>query len=199
MKGIDYIMTTKRDFYWDIRGIVNSTIEDLTEFDKQEKAIQDKIKSNRYTAKAVQTELQPELATIRRNRETRREDGVAAVRARASEYIAELRKADQLNPDNLTDDIKLLQSGVALSADDLATLFDRNAGNSTMQKLITDFAKQHNRDIQRYYRPANADLIKGVENIPEVMRIVLKWHNKPDIFNNHVGEGSDLDKFLRDE
>ena len=58
-------MTSRRNFYWDIRGIVNSTIEDLTEFDKQEKVIQDKIKSNRYTAKAVQTELQPELATIR--------------------------------------------------------------------------------------------------------------------------------------
>ena len=192
-------MASKRDFYWDIRGIVTSVIKDLTEFDKQEKAIEDKIKSNRYSSEAVQKELIPEVKRIKRIKEDRREEGVSAVRTRAEEYIAELRKADELNPDKLTDDIKLLQSGIALSADDLATLFDRNAGNSTMQKLITDFAKQHNRDIQRYYRPANADLIKGVENIPEVMRIVLKWHNKPDIFNNHVGEGSDLDKFLRDE
>ena len=192
-------MTTKRNFYWDIRGIVKSVIEELTELDKQEKAIEDKIKSNRYSPAIVQNELRPELTNIKRKREAMREDGVSAVRARANEYIAELRKADELNPDKLTDDIKLLQSGVALSADDLATLFDRNAGNSTMQKLITDFAKQHDRDIQRYYRPANADMIRGVENIPEVMRIVLKWHNKPDIFNNHVGEGSDLDKFLCDE
>ena len=192
-------MTTKRNFYCDIRGIVKSVIEELTELDKQEKAIEDKIKSNRYSPAIVQNELRPELTNIKRKREAMREDGVSAVRARANEYIAELRKADELNPDKLTDDIKLLQSGVALSADDLATLFDRNAGNSTMQKLITDFAKQHDRDIQRYYRPANADMIRGVENIPEVMRIVLKWHNKPDIFNNHVGEGSDLDKFLCDE
>ena len=192
-------MTTKRDFYWDIRGTVKSVIDELTELDKQEKAIEDKIKSNRYSPKIVQDELKPELTSIKRKREAMRENGVSAVRTRANEYIAELRKADQLNPDNLTDDIKLLQSGIALSVDDLEMLFDRNAGNSTMQKLITDFAKQHDRDIQRYYRPANADLIKGVENIPEVMRIVLKWHNKPDIFNNHVGEGSDLDKFLRDE
>ena len=199
MKGIDYIMTSRRNFYWDIRGIVNSTIEDLTEFDKQEKAIQDKIKSNRYTAKAVQSELQPELATIRRNRETRREDGVAAVRARASEYIAELRKADQLNPDNLTDDIKLLQSGVALSADDLATLFDRNAGNSTMQKLITDFAKQHGRDIQRYYRPTNADLIASVNTVPEVIKTVLKWHNNPSAYEKLIGEGSQFDQYFSNE
>ena len=192
-------MTSRRNFYWDIRGIVNSTIEDLTEFDKQEKAIQDKIKSNRYTAKAVQTELQPELATIRRNRETRREDGVAAVRARASEYIAELRKADQLNPDNLTDDIKLLQSGVALSADDLATLFDRNAGNSTMQKLITDFAKQHGRDIQRYYRPTNADLIASVNTVPEVIKTVLKWHNNPSAYEKLIGEGSQFDQYFSNE
>ena len=40
-------MTTKRDFYWDIRGIVKSVIDELTELDKQEKAIEDKIKSNR--------------------------------------------------------------------------------------------------------------------------------------------------------
>lgn len=192
-------MTTKRDFYWDIRGIVKSVIDELTELDKQEKAIEDKIKSNRYSPKIVQDELKPELTSIRRKREAMREDGVSAVRTRTNEYIAELRKADQLNPDNLTDDIKLLQSGIALSVDDLEMLFDRNAGNSTMQKLITDFAKQHDRDIQRYYRPANADIISGVKSIPEVMRIVLKWHNKPDIFNNHVGEGSDLDKFLCDE
>lgn len=192
-------MTTKRDFYWDIRGIVKSVIDELTELDKQEKDIEDKIKSNRYSPKIVQDELKPELTSIRRKREAMREDGVSAVRTRANEYIAELRKADQLNPDNLTDDIKLLQSGIALSVDDLEMLFDRNAGNSTMQKLITDFAKQHDRDIQRYYRPANADIISGVKSIPEVMRIVLKWHNKPDIFNNHVGEGSDLDKFLCDE
>ena len=192
-------MTSKRDFYWDIRSIVNSAVEDLTELEKREKAIEDKIKSKRYTPDIVSNELMPELNSIKREIISRKESGNKAVRARSDEYISELRKADELNADNLTDDIKLLQSGVALSADDLATLFDRNAGNSTMQKLITDFAKQHNRDIQRYYRPANADLIKGVENIPEVMRIVLKWHNKPDIFNNHVGEGSDLDKFLRDE
>ena len=190
---------SKRTFYWDIREIVSTTIKELTEFDKQEKEIEDKIKSNKYSQNTVQNELRPELTNIRRNREAKRESGVSAVRSKVNEYIEELRKADQLNPDNLTDDIKLLQSGVALSADDLTMLFDRNAGNSTMQKLITDFAKQHNRDIQRHYIPANVDLIKSVECIPEVSRIVIKWHNKPDIFNNHIGEGSDLDNFLRDE
>ena len=82
---------------------------------------------------------------------------------------------------------------------DLTVLFDRNAGNSTMQKLITDYAKQNNRDIQRHYRPTNADVIESVKNIPEVIRVVIKWHNKPDIFNQFVGEGSKLDSFLRDE
>lgn len=192
-------MTEKRNFYWDIRSIVNSTIEDLTEFDKQEKNIEDKIRSNRYTAKAVQNELRPELSNIKKNRETRREDGVSAVRTRTDEYIAKLQKADELNPDNLTDDIKLLQSGVALSAEDLTVLFDRNAGNSTMQKLIADFAKQHNRDIQRYYRPTHADLIKSIDSIPEIIRVVVKWHNKPDIYNRFLGEGSSLDLLLKDE
>lgn len=192
-------MTTKRNFYWDIRGIVNSVIEDLNEFDKQEKAIENKIKSKRYSPKVAETELKPKLTNIRKNRETRREDGVSAVRTRTEEYIAELRKADQLNPDNLTDDIKLLQSGVALSADDLAMLFDRNTGNSTMQKLISDFAKQHNRDIQRYYRPTNAELIQSVEKVPYTMQVVLKWHNKPDVYEELIGEESQFGEYFCNE
>lgn len=192
-------MVKKRDFYWDIRKLVTSTIEDLNEFEKQAQAIDGKIHSKRYTPEIVQRELVPQLQDVKRKMEMRREVGRSAVRSRANEFIAELRAADQLNPDNLTDDIKLLQSGVALSADDLAVLFDRNAGNSTMQKLICDFAKQHDRDIERHYRPANADLIQGVGNIPQVLDVVMKWHNKPDIFNQFVGDGSNLDTLLRDE
>ena len=35
-KGFDY-MVKKRDFYWDIRNLVTSTIEDLNEFEKNNK------------------------------------------------------------------------------------------------------------------------------------------------------------------
>lgn len=191
-------MISKRNFYLNIRDIVNSAIEDLTDFDEKEKEIENRIKSKRYTAQIIKKELEPKLSDIRKNRETRREDAISEVRTKTNEYIAELRKADQLNPSNITDDIKLLQTGIALSADDLAMLFDRNAGNSTMQKLITDYAKQHGRDIQRYYRPAHADLIANIESIPEIMKVVIKWHNKPDVYNQFVGEGSTLDSFLRD-
>ena len=192
-------MTSKRDFYWDIRSIVNSAVEDLTELEKREKAIEDKIKSKRYTPDIVSNELMPELNSIKREIISRKESGNKAVRARSDEYISELRKSDELNPDNLTDDIKLLQSGGALSADDLATLFDRNAGNSTMQKLITDFAKQHGRDIQRYYRPTNADLIASVNTVPEVIKTVLKWHNNPSAYEKLIGEGSQFDQYFSNE
>lgn len=192
-------MVKKRDFYWDIRNLVTSTIEDLNEFEKQAKAIDAKIKSGKYSNETVQKDLMPQMQDIKRKMEMRREVGCSAVRTRADEYIAELRAADQLNPDNLTDDIKLLQAGVALSADDLETLFDRNAGNSTMQKLIVDYAKQHDRDIGRSYRPLHADLMRSVDSIPEAMGVAIKWHNKPHVFDHLVGDGSDLDNFLRDE
>ena len=189
-------MTTKRDFYWNIRSIANSTIEDMNELERQAKIIDDKIKSKRYTPDIVSKELVPELQNIKREINKRKEEGCKAIRTCSDEYIIELRKADQLNPDNLTDDIKLLQSGVALSADDLTMLFDRNAGNSTMQKLITDFAKQHDRDIQRYYRPANADLIMSVNTIPEAMQTVLNWYNKPSIYEQLIGEGSKFEQYF---
>ena len=138
------------------------------------------------------------MEKIRRQKEERREQGFSIICTKTAEYVKELHKANQINPDDLTDDIKLLQAGVALSADDLTVLFDRNAGNNTMQKLISDFAKQYNRDIQRYYRPANIDFIKGVESIPETMKVVLKWNDKPNVFNQFIGEGSSLDLYLRD-
>lgn len=191
-------MTTKRDFYWDIRKAASEAIEDINKLDEQAQAITDKINSKRYTVQAISTELKPELEKIRRQKEERREQGFSTICTKTAEYVKELHKANQLNPDDITDDIKLLQAGVALSADDLTALFDRNTGNNTMQKLISDFAKQHNRDIQRCYRPANIDFIRGVESIPETMKVVLKWNDKPNVFNQFIGEGSNLDLYLRD-
>ena len=192
-------MVKRRNFYWDIRNLVTSTIEDLNEFERQTKAIDDKIKSGKYSNETVQKDLMPQKQDIKKKMEMRREVGCSAIRTRTNEYVAELRAADQLNPDNLTDDIKLLQAGVALSADDLTMLFDRNAGNSTMQKLIADYAKQHDRDIGRHYRPPHIDLMQSVDRIPEAMEVAIKWHNKPHVFDHLVGDGSDLDNFLRDE
>lgn len=192
-------MTARRNFYWDIRGIVNSALEDLKELDKKEKAIENKIKSNRYTTNAVQTELKPEMSNIKRSKEKVREEAISAVRARTNEYIAELQKADELNPGNLTDDIKLLQLGVTISPDDLEKIFDRNTGNSTMQKLIADYARQNNIDIRRSYKPTNFDLIKNIECIPEAMGLVVKWNDKPNIYNQFIGDGSSFDILLSDE
>ena len=41
--------------------------------------------------------------------------------------------------------------------------------------------------------------MKNAESRLQVLDVVMKWHNKPDIFNQFVGDGSNLDTLLRDE
>ena len=52
---------------------------------------------------------------------------------------------------SLTDDAKLLDSGMKLSAGDLERLFDKYPDNPTMQRLISEYAEAHNIGIHRAY------------------------------------------------
>lgn len=66
-------------------------------------------------------------------------------------YSVEIEAADALNPAEMTDDVKLLNCGVALSENDLRQIATRNQSNSTMCKLVMRYAQQHNMNIGMQY------------------------------------------------
>ena len=59
-------------------------------------------------------------------------------------YIAELRDEDELDPTKLTDDVRLLNSGVKMTSRDIKAMLKRNSDNRTMLQVILRYADEHN-------------------------------------------------------
>lgn len=68
---------------------------------------------------------------------------------RASEQgKAEVQKWYTLNPADITDDAKLLQTGIPMNQDDFDTLCRKYESNGTMCRILAEYANTRNRQIQ---------------------------------------------------
>lgn len=89
----------------------------------------------------------------------------SAVQAIVDSYKASVKDMDALNGAEVTDDAKLLTGAFKLTAADLETMYDRAAagkGNRTMERLITDYAREHDIFIARTFHSV-ADKLEGAE------------------------------------
>ena len=108
------------------------------------------------------------------------------------EYQEELRQQDCLDPSELTDDVKLLSSGLNLLPRDIEAIISRNEGNRTMTQLAVRYAKDHDIEIQSRWA-GNEQAIREAEQYNYVI----------DVYTSHwiaSGKGLEmLDKFIPQE
>lgn len=97
-----------------------------------------------------------------------------SIEAIYAQMMKAAKEADKLNPDQLNDDMKLLQAGVKLSEKDLADLLERNANNRTMTQMIYKYADDngYNYNLGRY-EPATTAAQAQIDD----MRIAVKLYH----------------------
>lgn len=81
-----------------------------------------------------------------------------AVQGIVDNYKTRVKDMDALNGAEVTEDVKLLSGSFKLTTADLEAMYDRAAagnGNRTMERLISDYAKEHNIFIARTFYTAN--------------------------------------------
>lgn len=80
-------------------------------------------------------------------------DGNAAVKQLVNDWIASIADIDTLKGAEMTDDVKLIESPVKLTQEDLAAMFDRAkaAENRTMQQLVMRRALRDGINIERVF------------------------------------------------
>lgn len=122
--------------------------------------LQDESKSGKFTEKGIKEDLWPAMNGLRIKI---RNDSEAAIR-NAEKMVAEYRESsarlNNLNPADITDDIKLLQAGVTLLPRDLEAILERNKDNRTMVQLVERYAKQNKIDLRGIlgkYAPSNEE------------------------------------------
>ncbi len=155
---------------------------------KKRDEIDAEIKSGKYSRAGV-SELMDKAWSIKREIQAAKDSGFAAARAIIADYKAEIEREDQLNPADLTDDIKLLSMGVPLLKRDIMGLLERNAGNRTMTQIILRYAKEHDIDTGMIYHNT-ADHARAVEQYWNILPYYEKWMDTDrayDMLNKFFG------------
>lgn len=87
--------------------------------------------------------IKPKINKLKKEREAVRENVKEKVCELAREYMDQQKVLNELRGDQITEDARLLTCGIKLNANELERLFDRNAGNCTMQQIICRYAQEH--------------------------------------------------------
>ena len=107
----------------------------------------------------INDEIKPELAKemvsqIRANLTAARSSAIDQITAAAKKGRAEAEDWGTLNPSDLTDDVKLLQSGIRISQKEYDDLCQKYQNNGSMSRVLSEYADQRNRE--------NTDGLSGV-------------------------------------
>ncbi|WP_165174017.1 hypothetical protein [Adlercreutzia sp. ZJ242] len=102
------------------------------------------ISSGKYTTKHIEIEWMPKRDRLRSQLADAKEATLSKIRKIVDDYKQEQEAALVLDPAALTDDYKLLVSGIELTERDLCAILDRSGNNLTMQQMTHRYAKQHN-------------------------------------------------------
>ena len=137
------------------------------------------IDSGRFSEVAIREELFPKKTELK----TKIEHDSAAViknaQALIDQYRADAAELNNLNPADITDDIKLLQSGVTLLPRDIQAILKRNEGNRTMTQMALRYAQEHNIETGQYYVGVQQEE-QTARKLEEILKYYEKYIGQPD-------------------
>ena len=141
--------------------------------------VEEKIKSDRYTPQVVSGELYPERDRLKRKVRSMSDAALRDAKNLVEQYRQDVEKSNSLNPDDLTDDVKLLQSGIVLNASDIKWMIERNQGNRTMLQIILRYAAEHGIDTGTIYS-GGEDEMQTADNLDSIIHYYSRWIDTPN-------------------
>ena len=150
--------------------------KDIAERDR----LEEKIKSGRYSPQALKDNFYPKRDALRRKIETASEEAIQEARNLVAQYRADVAEANRLDPSQLTDDVKLLQSGIVLKPADIQGMLKRNEGNRTMLQVILRFAEANGIDTGKTYYIGGQAEENNARNLETILFYYKKWIDKPN-------------------
>ena len=144
------------------------------------KQIEEKINSGRYSQKTIDNELKPKLQAMQNNQREACKNALDEARSLISQFREDNAKANQLNPAELTDDVKLLQSGIILKPRDIEGMLERNASNRTMTQIILRYAEENKIGIDRTYYIGGQEEEETAKALDNVIYYYKNWIDKPN-------------------
>ncbi len=142
--------------------------------------LEGKIKSGRYTRQALEKEVYPKRDELRRKVQDDSAAAIQAAKALVEQYRQDAARMNDLDPSQLTDDIKLMQGGIPLVPRDIMAILERNKDNRTMTQIALRYAKEHNIDTGTTYYMGGQQEEETARNLDGILKYYARWIDKPN-------------------
>ena len=161
---------------------LRESTEALAETKKEYDAVEKKASSGKYSHQELEKNIYPAMSRLRIQMRQDAEQAIRNAQGLVTKYRADNEALNRLDPAQITDDIKLLQSGIQLLPKDIDAILERSRGNRTMTQLAFRYAKEHNIDVAglrgKYeYGRKEEELAKNLEG---TVHIYERWITKPN-------------------
>lgn len=155
-------------------------------------ALDAKIKEGRYSNQTLTKEIYPKRDELKRKIEGDCARAIKAAHDSIATYRADAEALSDLDPSAITDDVKILQAGVSLTARDIQAIINRNPDNRTMIQIALRYAKEHNIDMKGTFYVGGEAEKETARNLDGIVDYYARWIDKDnnlDILNRFFNVG----------
>ena len=161
-----------------VYNTLDSHTEEIGKVIAERDALEEKIKSNRYTPQVLKEEIYPRRDELKSKVRTMCDAALKEAQSHIDQYKADAAEMNNLDPAALTDDVKLLQSGITLLPRDIQGMIKRNEGNRTMLQIILRYAKEHNIDMKGTFYVGGEAEKQNANNLDTLIYYYSRWIDK---------------------
>lgn len=178
-----------------VQSVFDSLEADTNEINKTRSeyaAIEKKIKEGRYSNQTLQKEIYPKRDELKRKVSDASARAIKKAHDMVATYRADAEALSDLDPSAITDDVKILQAGVTLTARDIQAIINRNPDNRTMIQIALRYAKEHNIDMKGTYYIGGQQEKETANNLDGIVDYYARWidkENNLDMLNRFFNVG----------
>lgn len=161
-----------------VYGNLKKSTAEIAELKKEYREYETKLLSGKYNEKYILGTIRPKMLEIKTKIEKRKEAALSSAKELVEAYQEQLRKADELNPEEITPDANLFNIGVKLNARDIKAILSRNENNNTMKQLALRYAKENGVDLGEHFSIGHENEIKEAGDVNTVIDYYSRWIDK---------------------
>lgn len=157
--------------YESLKSASAKLLPTINEFTEVETAIH----SNRFTEEYLRKTLYPREKQLRNALDEAGHKAIQDAHKLVEQYKKDAAEINCLDPAALTDDIRLLNSGISLFPRDIQAILKRNEGNRTMTQLVLRYAQEHDINIQGLEYNRGEDHSRIADALDGILTYYEKW------------------------
>ena len=173
-------MSMTQNIVKDVYTTLQKRAEEIGKAVAERDKLEEKIKSGRYSSQTLNTEIYPKRDALQREIRNSTDNAIKEAKALIEQYRKDADALNDLNPAELTDDIKLLQAGIPLLPRDIQAILKRNSSNRTMTQLALRYAEEHKIDTHGTFYIGGQQEKETADTLDGLLFYVEKYLDKPD-------------------